>query len=197
MGRNNLTGLFTLAGVIAAVIIVSQLSKVNPHVVPPIGLSIGGALSTGAFLWLYPTWRNLRRFRSLPLYKVDSMSEHAFVHYVASLLTFNGFETVAPPGAKTLGDGLIAKKRGGRTAVCCVRSTGNVSQAAIRQAIEYMQRYECSTSMIVTNSYFTPPAIALSRSMGCELVDRTRLAEWIAEFDKYYTSNARQARPQI
>jgi restriction system protein len=132
------------------------------------------------YLLLSPSspWVRARRFRALSMDDVDNMPGLMFEDYVAKLMEHQGYSTRVTPGSGDLGVDIVAQKAGVRYAVQCKRHNSSVSRTAISDAVAGKNHYECSEAMVVTNSYYTPGAMALARSNNCILVDRNELAQW-------------------
>lgn len=112
---------------------------------------------------------------------IDYMSGEAFEHFVANLLTRQGY-TVEMLGSSGDGGGDIIAERGGeRTAIQCKRYSSAVGRRAISDAVGVMRLHRCTRSMAVTSNYFTEGAIELARANDTTLVDRDVLCRWIAQ----------------
>ncbi len=123
-----------------------------------------------------------RRIRALDISRVDLMSGREFENYVARLLQHQGKRVQFTPDSGDLGVDLIAVSNGTRTAIQCKRHGKSVSRRAISDAVAGKTYYKCSEAQVVTNSLFTKGARTLAQSNGCELVDRSKLTDWILDF---------------
>jgi restriction system protein len=132
-----------------------------------------------------------RRLRALQMADVDRMTGHQFEAFVAKLLRHQDYQTEVTPGSGDLGVDVIARQGSVRWAIQTKRYGANVSRTAVSDAVAGMQHYRCNRSMVVTTAYFTEGAKRLAASTGCELVDRDRLAEWIAEWQDALGGTAR------
>lgn len=122
------------------------------------------------------------RKRALRISEVDSMTGHAFEHYVASLLRSKGYATTVTKGSGDSGVDVIARKPGISCAIQCKHSINAISRRAISDAVAGVAHYNCTASMVVTNRHFTRGAKLLASSNKCALVDRDMLAAWIHEW---------------
>ena len=147
--------------------------------IPAVIISIAG------FIWVLAhvlAWQRRRAlFRAINMSGVDTMNGHDFENYVAWLLRRQGWSIhEVTPGSGDLGVDIVASKRGVRYAVQAKRHSQNVAQDAVREVVAGMPVYKCTASMVVTNNYFSPSARRLAAANRCLLVDRDKLARWIA-----------------
>lgn len=122
--------------------------------------------------------------QALELSNVDEMTGVEFEEYASALLRSQGYKTHTTPRSGDYGVGLIASKNGVKTAIQIKRYKGKVNQDAVRQAIAgmAMKQYNCTKSMVMTNSTFTKLARDLAQANNCDLIDREKLGEWIVKF---------------
>lgn len=132
---------------------------------------------------LYIDWKRQQALRLLDMAAVDDMPGLMFERWVGAQLRTRGYKVSLTP-INDYGVDIVAKKDGFKTAVQvkCYRRV--LDQKPIREAVAGMLHYKCSRSMVVTNSYFTQAAKTLAQSNHCELIDRDKLAGWLAETQK-------------
>ncbi len=126
---------------------------------------------------------SLRRQRALSLLDmaaVDTMPGLEFEKWVGAQLRARGYSVRLTP-INDYGVDIVAKKDGIKTAVQVKRYRKVLDQKPVREAVAGMLHYKCSRSMVVTNSHFTEAAKVLAKSNSCELIDRYKLAAWLAE----------------
>jgi restriction system protein len=147
-----------------------------------VGLIIVGLLGGAAVLGyaFYIDYRHQKALRLLDLAAVDAMDGIAFERWVAAQLRARGYKVRLTP-INDYGVDIVAKKDGLKTAVQVKRYRKILDQKPVREAVAGMMHYKCSRSMVVTNSRFTAAAKVLAQSNRCELVDRDKLASWLAE----------------
>lgn len=63
--------------------------------------------------------------------------------------------------------------------VQCKHYSSNVSNSAVQEIVAAMPLYGASKGIVVTNQYFTGPAIELAKANNIELIDRDALAKFI------------------
>jgi HJR/Mrr/RecB family endonuclease len=123
------------------------------------------------------------RLRALKLSDVDNMGGLSFEHYVARLLKHQGFTKVEVTKASgDFGVDIVAEKARRRYAIQVKRESNNVSRRAVSDAVAGKQHYSCDAAMVVTNNYLSVKAREFAVSIGCEVVDRNTLADWILAF---------------
>lgn len=77
--------------------------------------------------------------------------------------------------------------------------SGSVGVSAVQEVFAGKSFYDCDEAIVVTNSYFTAPAINTANKLVVTLWDRTRLIEELAEtqsfiifekyLERYYATN--------
>jgi restriction system protein len=77
------------------------------------------------------------------------------------------------------GADLVITRDGTRTAVQVKRQSGSVGVSAVRQLIDGMRSYDCERGLVVTNSFFTPPAMDCAERWNVDLWDRRDLAQYV------------------
>jgi len=122
----------------------------------------------------------LRRRLQL-LDEVDIMTGTEFEEYLVKLLKGNGFENVSITEKYDMGVDIIGEKNGERWGIQAKRYNGLVKASAVRQVIAGLNSYNCTRSMVMTNSTFSNYAIKLARSNHCILIDRMELAKIISD----------------
>lgn len=131
-----------------------------------------------AFLW---RWQAGRRVRALERADLDRLSGPEFEALVGDLLTRRGYRVRHTGRSGDLGVDMIAERSPNRYAVQVKRQAQPVSRHAVSDAVAGKAHYGCNAAMVVTNATFSPGALALARSNGCELVDESVLADWLAQ----------------
>ena len=110
--------------------------------------------------------------------RLDAMSGAEFERALAELFELLDYE-VEPIGGYDKGADIIITKDGERTGVQAKRHSGSVGIEAVRQLIDGMKRYECARGLVVTNSFFTEPAIECAEAWEIDLWDRHELANYV------------------
>lgn len=112
------------------------------------------------------------------------MTGHQFEFYIGDLLTVLGFETKVTKGSGDDGGDIIASKA--RKSICyqAKRYKNKVSKKAIQEVYAAKKVYHTDRAAVITNSYFTKPAIEFAHKLGVELIDRDGLSKMIAQAQK-------------
>jgi restriction system protein len=147
-----------------------------------LALLLVGALIAAAVLGyaFYINFRRQKALRLLDLAAVDMMPGLQFEKWVGAQLQARGYSVRFTP-INDYGVDIVAKKDGLKTAVQVKRYRKVLDQKPVREAVAGMMHYKCSRSMVVTNSHFTRAAQVLAASNRCKLIDREKLAGWLAE----------------
>lgn len=127
-------------------------------------------------------YENERKLKEIKMSQIDGMDGHSFEYFVAELLRAKDFRNVkVTVGSGDFGVDITCEKDAIRIAVQCKRYAQPVSRRAISDAVAGKHHYNCTSAMVITNSYFTPKAIEFSKTASCKLIDRDKLKEWIFE----------------
>lgn len=122
----------------------------------------------------------LRRRR--PVYSMDSMEGHDFEYYCAELLTSCGFREVeVTKGSGDFGIDILAQKDGITYGVQCKCYAVPVGVAAIMQAYAGRDYYGCMVGAVMTNQYFTQPAVEAAKKLNILLWDRGYLESMLED----------------
>ncbi len=118
-----------------------------------------------------------------PVYSVDSLSEKEFEYFMKWLFEQLGYEIQLEKSTKDSGIDLVATK-GNEEILIQARKypkTLTLSDAIVLISQEAKLTRECSKSIVVSTTYFTPKAIANAQNLGIELWDRDTLTKKIIE----------------
>lgn len=106
---------------------------------------------------------------------IDSMTWQEFEFFVANWLKDRGYTDVRLTEHYDLGVDIIAKKDGFTWGVQVKHYRSLVGIEAVRQVVVALKKYKCDRAMVVTNSFFSRPAIEIAKSQDCILVDGSKL----------------------
>lgn len=143
----------------------------------PIILSvITAVLLCGVGLWL---WVRSRRLKPDPL---DGMEGHDFEYYCADILRSRGFlEVEVTRGSGDYGVDILAEKDGVTYAIQCKSYSGPVGVKAVQEAYAGRDYYDRMVGAVLTNQYFTKPAVEAAKKLKILLWDRGYLETMIEE----------------
>lgn len=123
----------------------------------------------------------LRAARRRRPQKIDLMEGHEFEYYCAELLRQAGFlEVEVTRGSGDYGVDILTEREGVTYAVQCKRYDGPVGVKAVQEAYAGKDFYDRMVGVVMTNQYFTKPAVEVARKLKILLWDRGYL-EGMAE----------------
>ena len=114
----------------------------------------------------------LVRARNKPC-DIDLMEGHDFEYFCAELLKKRGFQEVeVTKGSGDYGIDILAEKEGVTYAIQCKCYATPVGVKAIQEAYAGRDYYDCMVGAVLTNQYFTTPAVEAARKLKILLWDR-------------------------
>lgn len=123
--------------------------------------------------------RERQKFARADLADIDRMSGQQFEEYLEVLFERLGYEPKLTERFDKGAD-LILTERGVRTAVQAkCRAQQRVDVEAVRAVIAAMRPYHCTRAMVVTNGYFSRPAIQTAKENNVQLWDRDYLTNML------------------
>ncbi len=118
-----------------------------------------------------------RRNRHYPS-DMDLMEGHDFEYYCAELLRQQGFlEVEVTRGSGDYGIDILAEKDGITYAIQCKCYTAPVGVKAVQEAYAGRDYYDRMVGAVLTNQYFTQPAVEAAKKLKILLWDRGYLEE--------------------
>lgn len=118
--------------------------------------------------------------QSTPIEKIDSISGYDFENYVSTLFESVGFDCKPTPKSKDNGIDLIVKKDGISVAIQTkLYYNHKVSNSAIQEVYTGADYFDTTLSLVITNWYFSAPAITVAEKLNVGLIDRTTLTNLI------------------
>ncbi len=142
--------------------------------IPGIGIATGCILLLLIIVWL------CRRSRRPA--EIDLMDGHDFEKYCALLLKHRGFLDVEiTKGSGDYGVDILAEKDGVTYAIQCKCYNQPVGVKAVQEAYAGRDYYDRMVGAVLTNQYFTAPAVEAAKRLKILLWDRGYLESMIAE----------------
>lgn len=121
------------------------------------------------------------RRRRRPLI-VDEMEGHDFEYYCADLLKEKGFlEVQVTSGSRDYGVDILAEKDGVTYAIQCKCYSTPVGVTAVQEAYAGRDYYDRMVGVVLTNQYFTAPAVEVAKKLKIMLWDRGYLEGMMEE----------------
>lgn len=104
---------------------------------------------------------------------MDEMEGHDFEYFCADLLEKKGFlEVEVTRGSGDFGVDILAEKDGITYAIQCKRYQGPVGVEAVLRTYGGRDYYERMVGVVMTNQYFTAPAVEAAKKLHILLWDR-------------------------
>ena len=114
--------------------------------------------------------------------ELDEMEGLDFEYYCAELLRNRGFiEVEVTKSSGDYGIDILAEKEGVTYAIQCKRYNGPVGVKAVQDAYAGRDFYDRMVGCVLTNQYFTQPAVDAAQKLKILLWDRDYLEEMIEE----------------
>lgn len=124
-------------------------------------------------------FRRARRWRPS---EMDLMEGHEFEYFCAELLKKSGFQEVeVTRGSGDYGIDILAEKDGVTYAIQCKRYNAPVGVKAVQEAYAGRDYYDRMVGAVLTNQYFTQPAVEAARKLKILLWDRGYLESMAEE----------------
>lgn len=102
----------------------------------------------------------------------DDMEGHEFEYFCAQLLENHGFtEVEVTKGSGDYGIDVLAQKDGVTYAVQCKRYSAPVGVKAVQEAYAGRDYYDRMVGAVMTNQYFTAPAVEAAKKLKILLWD--------------------------
>lgn len=122
---------------------------------------------------------------SIDLEKIDQMDGLTFEHYVSELLKKNGYNKVlVTKSSGDFGVDITVYKDMQKYAFQCKNYRSKLGVSPIQQVYSGAPKYNATVCVVVTNSYFTPHAQELAKSLGVVLWDRIELSRLMQKVSK-------------
>ena len=112
----------------------------------------------------------------------EEMEGHEFEYYCADLLKNKGFlEVEVTKGSGDYGVDILAEKDGITYAIQCKCYQAPVGIKAVQEAYAGRDYYDRMVGVVMTNQYFTSPAVDAARKLKILLWDRGYLDDMLEE----------------
>ncbi|MDO4332840.1 MAG: restriction endonuclease [Eubacteriales bacterium] len=114
--------------------------------------------------------------------ELDEMEGHEFEYFCAKLLEDHGFDEVeVTKGSGDYGVDVLAEKDGVTYAVQCKRYDSPVGVKAVQEACAGREYYDRMVGAVMTNQYFTQPAVEAAKKLKILLWDRGYIESMLEE----------------
>lgn len=120
--------------------------------------------------------------RKCEINELDEIEGHDFEYYCAELLKKRGFiDVTVTKGSGDYGVDVLAEKDGVTYAIQCKAYTAPVGVKAVQEAFAGKEYYDRMVGAVLTNQYFTKPAVEAAKKLKILLWDRGYLDSMIEE----------------
>lgn len=143
----------------------------------PVSLGLIGIIILISIIKVVIRVRRKRKYLNSPLNIIDRMTGEEFEEYLAAQFENMGYEVELTPLSNDYGADLVCYKNEEVLIVQAKRYNGVVGNAAVQEIVAAKGYYEATRCMVVTNSHFSPNAIALADANDVELWDRDSITE--------------------
>ena len=124
----------------------------------------------------------IRKHRKIRPQHFDQMEGHEFEYYCAEVLRKKGFIDVeVTKGSGDYGADILAEKEGVTYAIQCKCYTAPIGVKAIQEAYAGRDYYDRMVGAVLTNQYFTTPAVEAAKKLKILLWDRGYLESMLEE----------------
>ncbi len=114
----------------------------------------------------------VKKLSNKPL-PMDEMEGHDFEYYCADILKAHGFlEVEVTKGSGDYGADILAEKDGVTYAVQCKCYDKPIGVKAVQEIYAGRDYYDRMVGVVMTNQYFTQPAVELAQKLNIMLWDR-------------------------
>lgn len=141
-----------------------------------LGLAVLLLMITAIVCWL----KNRKRH-----YRWDDMEGHEFEHFCADLLRRRGFQDVrVTKGSGDFGIDILAERDGISYGIQCKNYTAPIGVKAVQEVYAGRDYYDCMVGVVMSNQYFTGPAVEAAKKLKIVLWDRGYMEEMLGEADQ-------------
>lgn len=119
-------------------------------------------------------------------YEWDDMEGHEFEYFCADLLKRRGFkDVVVTKGSGDFGIDILAERDGISYGIQCKNYTAPIGVKAVQEVYAGRDYYDCMVGVVMSNQYFTGPAVEAAKKLKVVLWDRGYIEEMLEEVDEY------------
>ena len=118
-------------------------------------------------------------------YEWDDMEGHEFEYFCADLLKRRGFQdVVVTKGSGDFGIDILAERDGISYGIQCKNYTSPIGVTAVQEVYAGRDYYDCMVGVVMSNQYFTGPAVEAAKKLKIVLWDRGYIEEMMEEVDE-------------
>ncbi len=118
-------------------------------------------------------------------YEWDDMEGREFEKFCADLLKRRGFqEVVVTKGSGDFGIDILAERDGISYGIQCKNYQSPIGVKAVQEVYAGKDYYDCMVGVVMSNQYFTGPAVEAAKKLKIVLWDRGYMEEMMEETDE-------------
>ena len=118
-------------------------------------------------------------------YEWDDMEGHEFEYFCADLLKRRGFkDVVVTKGSGDFGIDILAERDGISYGIQCKNYHSPIGVKAVQEVYAGRDYYDCMVGVVMSNQYFTGPAVEAAKKLKIVLWDRGYMEEMMGEVDE-------------
>lgn len=118
-------------------------------------------------------------------YEWDDMEGHEFEYFCADLLKRRGFQdVVVTKGSGDFGIDILAERDGISYGIQCKNYHAPIGVKAVQEVYAGRDYYDCMVGVVMSNQYFTGPAVEAAKKLKIVLWDRGYMEEMMQEVDE-------------
>ncbi len=125
-----------------------------------------------------------QKLKKSGILEVDKMKGKVFEEYLQVLLRNKGYKVNLTAATGDYGADLVLSTKDKKIIVQAKRYKKKVGLKAVQEVVSAKSYYKADECWVVTNNYFTEPAVKLARSNNAILIDRDLLIKWMIEIKK-------------
>ncbi len=115
----------------------------------------------------------------------DDMEGHEFELFCADLLRRRGFkEVTVTKGSGDFGIDILAERDGISYGIQCKNYSAPIGVKAVQEVYAGRDYYDCMVGVVMSNQYFTGPAVEAAKKLKIVLWDRGYIEEMMEEKDQ-------------
>lgn len=115
----------------------------------------------------------------------DDMEGHEFEYFCADLLRRRGFkEVVVTKSSGDFGIDILAERDGISYGIQCKNYSAPIGVKAVQEVYAGRDYYDCMVGVVMSNQYFTGPAVEAAKKLKIVLWDRDYIEEMLDEADQ-------------
>lgn len=125
-----------------------------------------------------------QKLKKSGILEVDKMKGKVFEEYLQVLLRNKGYKVNLTAATGDYGADLVLTTKDKKVVVQAKRYKKKVGLKAVQEVVSAKNYYKADECWVVTNNYFTEPAVKLARSNNVTLINRDLLIKWMLEIKK-------------